>query len=73
LYVFEFRRKHVASKKFAADANMKQAVTARQLTPIFFYVAIQDLLSRYSKCLNIFGEYGESGVHHLLLICYVYI
>jgi hypothetical protein len=72
LYVFEFCGKHVASKRFAADANMKQAVTAWQLTPVFFYAAIQGLVSLYSKCLNVFGECGESGVHHLLLICYVY-
>jgi hypothetical protein len=73
LYVFEFRRKHAASKGFAADVNMKQAVTAWHLTPIFFYAAIQGLVSRYSKCLSLFGEYEESGVHQLLLICYVQI
>ena len=62
----------MASKRFAADANMKQAVTAWSLTPIFFYAAIQGLVSRYSKFLNVSGEYWESGVHNLLIMCYVY-
>lgn len=57
--VFIFFKSHVGGKRFAIDANMKQAVTSRHLPTMFFYAAIQWLVLQWKKCLNVVGEYVE--------------
>ena len=52
---------------------MKQAVTTsvQPLDTDFFYAAIQALVPRGKKGLNVNGYYIESGVYHLLHMCHV--
>jgi hypothetical protein len=54
------RKKHPAGKKFATDADVKQAVTWLQTFDTdFFYIVIQALVPRWGKCLNVSGDYAD--------------
>ena len=53
-------KKHPAGKKFATDADVKQAVTWLQTFDTdFFYIGMQALVPRWCKCLNVSGDYTE--------------
>jgi len=52
-------KKHLACKRFATYADMKQAVTFWLWTPdtSFYCAKIQALVWQWHKCLNVNGEY----------------
>jgi hypothetical protein len=47
-------KKHLADKQFAADIDMKQAVTSwlQTLETGFFFASIQALMPQWDKCFN---------------------
>ena len=55
-------KKHLAGKRFATDADVKQAVTSwlSILNTYFFYTGIQALVSLWDRRLNVDDEYVES-------------
>jgi hypothetical protein len=62
-------QKHLASKRFAADATVKQAVTSWPQTPDtdFFYTGIQGMVPRWHRSLSVSRDTGGSGVYRLML------
>jgi hypothetical protein len=54
-------KKHVAGKQFATDADVKQAATfsLESLDTDFFYAAMQSLVPRWDRCLNVDDHYME--------------
>jgi hypothetical protein len=72
---FGRQKKHLASRRFATDADIMQAVTSwlQALDTAFLYCGTQALVPLWNKCLNVSGDYVESGVYHLLLMCHLYI
>ena len=71
LYFFGTRRKHLAGKHFATDADVKQAVTywLPTLDTDFLHTGIQVLMSWWDKCINFRGDYVEV----CLPMCHVYV
>jgi hypothetical protein len=61
-HLFGFFEKHLAGKRFATDADVKQAVTSwlQTLDTSLFFNGIQVfLVPRWDKCLNVNGDYVE--------------
>jgi hypothetical protein len=60
-YFFGSRRKHLAGKHFATDADVKQAVTywLQTLDTDVLHAEIQVLMLRWDKCINVSGDYVE--------------
>jgi hypothetical protein len=54
-------KKYLAGKEFAADTDMKQAVTSclQTLGTVFLYTGIQVLVPRWDKRLNVNSTYTE--------------
>jgi hypothetical protein len=52
---------YLAGKRFAPDADMKQAATSRLLVldTDLFYRGIQSLVPRWDRCLNVSCDYWE--------------
>jgi hypothetical protein len=58
----------MAGKRFATDAEVKQAVTTRKEAHHIglFYTGAEALVLRWDRWLNVNGECMESGVYHVL-------
>jgi hypothetical protein len=54
-------KKHLAGKQFAADTDMKQALTSclQTLGMVSLYTGIQALVPWWDKCLNVNSSYVE--------------
>lgn len=60
LHLSEAHKKHLASKQFAADANMKQAVTSWiQTVDTDFFVAVTQAFTVVGQMLSVNGDYIE--------------
>jgi len=55
--IFGLRKKNLAGKRFATDAEVKQAVTHVPTLPTYFFYA---LVPRWDKCLNTNGDNAEA-------------
>jgi hypothetical protein len=55
--IFLPRKKHLAGKRFATDAEVKQAVTCVSTLHAYFFYA---LVPRWDKCLNANGDNAEA-------------
>jgi hypothetical protein len=60
-HLFGTPNMHLAFKRFAPDADMKQAATSRLLVldTDFFYRGMQSLVLRWDRCLNVSCDYWK--------------
>lgn len=60
-HFFGLLKKCLASKQFATDTSMQQAVSSwlQTLDTNIFYARIQALVSRWNKCLHVNNDYME--------------
>ena len=70
-----YLKKPLAVKRFATDANVKQAVTSQlqTLNTYFFCTGIQALVSQWDECLMPVLTVWNSDVYRLLHTCHTYI
>ena len=70
-YLFGPRKKHPGGKKFATDADVKQAVTSLQTFDTdFFYIGMQALVTAVWQVVSVVTAL-RSGVYRLLRMRHV--
>ena len=59
--IFGLLKKHLAGKRFATDADVKQVITSwlQTLDTDFLYAGIQALAPQWERCVNENSDYVE--------------
>ena len=61
----------LGGQRFAANDELQDAVKTylSSLAANFFAEGIEKLVSRYDKCLNLFGDYVETLGNKIIMLC----